>query len=267
MKEFITRTITAFFLIIGAFALIKYVPLLYFSMVLFLIISAAAVELVNLAQPETSSKLIILLNGIVTACSFTFGKPDLMLAVIIILVSTGVFFLFSINQKEKLNTFIKDIGIHFLVIFYLYVPLYFLFKLKKELHPNYLFFLILVIAIGDSAAYFIGKPLGKHKIYPVASPNKSLEGLIAAVIFAAASGWLSVILFPVPVKAWMAIVTAGIVGGLSQVSDPIESLFKRAADKKDSSSLLPGHGGILDRVDSYILCAPVLFYIIYYFWK
>ena len=266
MKELITRTITAFFLIIGAFALIKYVPLLYFSIVLLVIISTAAVELVKLAQPGTSSMLIIFFNGIVTACSFTFGEPELMLAVIIILVSTGVFFLFSIKQKEQLSTFIKDIGIHFLVIFYLYIPLYFLFKLK-ELHPNYLFFLILVIAIGDSAAYFIGKPLGKHKIYPVASPNKSLEGLIAAVIFAAASGWLAVILFPVPVKTWTAIVTGGIVGVMSQVSDPIESLFKRAADKKDSGSLLPGHGGILDRVDSYIFCAPVLFYIIYYFWK
>jgi phosphatidate cytidylyltransferase len=140
-----------------------------------------------------------------------------------------------------------------------------LFKLK-ELHPNYLFFLIFVIAIGDSAAYFLGKAFGKHKIYPVASPNKSLEGLIAAVIFAAGSGWLSVILFPVEVKVWMAVVTGAIIGGLSQVSDPIESLFKRAANKKDSSSLLPGHGGILDRVDSYIFCAPVLFYIIDYFW-
>jgi phosphatidate cytidylyltransferase len=266
MKEFITRTITAFFLIIGAFALIKYVPLHYFSIVLFVIISAAAFELVKLAQPGTSSMLIIFFNGIVTACAFTFGKPDLMLAAIIILVSNGVFFLFSIKQKEQLNTFIKDIGIHFLVIFYLYVPLYFLFKLK-ELHSNYLFFLIFVIAIGDSAAYFFGKAFGKHKIYPVASPNKSLEGLIAAVIFAAASGWLSVIIFPVQVKIWTAVITGGIIGGLSQLSDPIESLFKRAADKKDSGSLLPGHGGILDRVDSYIFCAPVLFYIIDYFWK
>ena len=265
MKEFITRTITAFFLIIAAFALIRYVPLLYFSIVLYLLTSAAVVELVNLAQPGTSSKLIIFFNGIVIACSFTFGEPDLLLAVIIILVSIGVFFLFSIKQKEQLKTFFKDIGIHFLVIFYLYVPLYFLFKLK-ELHPNYLFFLILVIIIGDSAAYFFGKPFGKHKIYPVASPNKSLEGLIAAVIFAAASGWLSVILFPVQVKTWTTIVTGGVIGVLSQVSDPIESLFKRAADKKDSSSLLPGHGGILDRIDSYIFCAPVLFYIIYYFW-
>lgn len=265
MKEFITRTITAAFLIVAAYGLIEYVPLLYFSILLYLLISVAAMELVKLAQPRTASHLIIFLNGLVIACSFTFGKPDLMLAIIVILVVNGVFFLLSMRQKEQLNTFIKDIGLHFLVIFYLYVPLYFLFRLK-ELHSNYLFFLILVIAIGDSAAYFFGKAFGKHKIYPVASPKKSLEGLMAALIFAAASGCLSIILFPVEVKTWKAVLTGGIIGGLSQVSDPIESLFKRAADKKDSGSLLPGHGGILDRVDSYIFCAPVLFYIINYFW-
>ncbi|UCH97891.1 MAG: phosphatidate cytidylyltransferase [Candidatus Aminicenantes bacterium] len=265
MKEFVTRTTTAFFLIIVAYSLIKYVPPVYFSIFLFLLISGAVLELIKLTQPRISSPVIIFLNGMVIGSSFTFGKPELMLAVIIILVSTGVFFLFSITQKEQLNTFLKDIGIHFLAVFYLYVPLYFMFKLK-ELHPHYLFFLLFVIAIGDSAAYFLGKAFGKHKIFPIASPNKSLEGLIAAVIFGAASGWLSIILFPVEVKVWTAIVTGGIIEILSQLSDPVESLFKRAADKKDSGSLLPGHGGILDRVDSYIFCAPVLFYIIRYSW-
>jgi len=156
-------------------------------------------------------------------------------------------------------------GIHLLMIFYLYIPLYFMLKLK-ELHPHYLFFLIFVIAIGDSAAYFLGRIFGKHKIYPVASPKKSLEGLIAAIVFAAGSGWLSILIFPVEVKVWLAVVTGGLIGLLSQVSDPIESLFKRAANQKDSGTLLPGHGGILDRVDSYIFCAPILFYIIQYSW-
>ena len=159
-------------------------------------------------------------------------------------------------------------GIHFLVIFYLYLPLFFLFKLK-ELHPNYLFFLIFVIAIGDSAAYLLGRAFGKHKIYPIASPKKSLEGLVAAIVFAAAGGWLSLLIFPVSVNVspWVAMVTGGVTGLLSQLADPIESLFKRAAGKKDSGTLLPGHGCVLDRVDSYIFCAPALFYIIEYFWK
>lgn len=266
MKEFITRTITAFFLIIGAYALIKFVPNTWFSGLLFILITMGAHEMVKLSRPANYSVIIIFLSGLIVAFYFTFGKPELLLGIIIILMITGLFFLFSIREKEDLNTFIRDIGVHFLIVFYLYIPLYFLFMLK-ELGPNYLFFLIFVIAVGDSGAYFVGSLVGKHKIYPIASPKKSLEGLIAAIVTAGLTGWLSIIVFPVEVKVWLAIVTGAVIGLLSQLSDPIESLFKRAAGKKDSGSLLPGHGGILDRMDSYIFCAPVLFYIITYLWK
>ncbi|MCK5056643.1 MAG: phosphatidate cytidylyltransferase [Candidatus Aminicenantes bacterium] len=267
MKEFITRTITAFFLIIAAYFWIRFVPGHYFSIILFLLISAGAYELLKLSKPGSHSKIIIFVNGLIIALSFTFGKPDLPLAIMIVIVLTGLFFLFSTTGKEKLDTFVRDIGIHFLIVFYLYIPLYFVFELKK-MGPNYLFFLIFVIAVGDSAAYFIGSAIGKHKIYQVASPRKSLEGLIAAIVFAAFSGWLALLIFPVtaPVKIWIAILTGGIIGLFSQLSDPVESLFKRAAGQKDSSSILPGHGGILDRLDSYIFCAPVLFYLVRYLW-
>lgn len=266
MKEFITRTITAFFLIIGAFALIKFVPDTWFSGVLFILISMGTHEMIKLCQPGKYSMIIILLSGLIVAFSFTFGKPNLLLGLIMILVFTGLFFLFSIRENRNLNTFVRDIGIHFLVIFYLYLPLYFLLELKR-LGPNYLLFLIFIIAVGDSGAYFIGSSFGKHKIYPIASPKKSLEGLIAAIITAGLTGWLSIIIFPVRVQVWVVIATGAVIGLLSQLSDPIESLFKRAANKKNSGSLLPGHGGILDRLDSYILCAPTLYYIITYLWK
>lgn len=268
MKEFMTRTATAIVLIICAYALINYVPPLIFSAVWFILISIGVLELVKLTRPATSSTLIMILSGLVVALSFTFGKPEMPFAAIIILVANGVFFLFSVRRTEDLETFVRDIGVHFLAVFYLYLPLYFFFELK-ELHPNYLFFLIFVIAIGDSAAYFLGRAFGKHKIYKIASPKKSLEGLIAAIVFAAASGWLSLRIFPVPIEVadWIAIVTGGVIGLFSQLSDPIESLFKRAAGEKDSGTLLPGHGGVLDRVDSYIFCAPTLFYAIQYLWK
>lgn len=266
VKEFITRTITAFFLIAGAYALIKFMPERWFSLVLFILISAGAYELVKLTQPVKYSMILVLLSGLIIALSFTFRKPDLLLGIIMILVLTGLYFLFFIRRREDLNTFVRDMGIHFLVIFYLYVPLYFILELKR-LGPHFLFFMIFVIAVGDTGAYFVGSAIGKHKIYPVASPKKSLEGLIAAVITAALTGWLSIVVFPVPVKVWQAMVTAGVIGLLSQLSDPVESLFKRAAGKKDSGALLPGHGGVLDRVDSYIFCAPVLFYIITCLWK
>ncbi len=268
MKEFITRTTTAFFLIVGAYAIIKFVPNTWFSGILFILITIGAHEMVKLSQPGKYSMIIIFLSGLIVALSFTFGKPDLLMGIIMILMLTGLFFLFSIGKKEDLSTFIRDMGIHFLIVFYLYVPLYFLFELKQK-GPNYLFFLLFVIAVGDTGAYFVGSAIGKHKIYPIASPKKSLEGLIAAIVTAGLTGWLSIIVFPVEVKVkvWLAIVTGAVIGLLSQLSDPVESLFKRAADKKDSGSLLPGHGGVLDRMDSYIFCAPVLFYIITYLWK
>lgn len=265
-KELMTRTITAFFLIAAAYALIQFVPDMWFSLVLFLLISTGAHELVRLTQPVNYSMAIVLMSGLIVALFFTFGKPELLPGIIMILVMTGLFFLFSIRQKEDLGSFVQDIGIHFLIVFYLYVPLYFLLELKR-LGPHYLFFLLFVIAVGDSGAYFVGSAIGRHKIYPIASPKKSLEGLIAAIITASLTGWLSIIVFPVKVEVWVAVVTGGVIGLLSQLSDPIESLFKRAAGKKDSGALLPGHGGVLDRIDSYIFCAPVLFYIITYLWK
>ncbi|MGE5341306.1 MAG: phosphatidate cytidylyltransferase [Candidatus Omnitrophota bacterium] len=268
MKEFMTRTTTAFFLITGSYLLIRFVPPVYFSVLIYLIISAGTIELFKLTKPQKGPLWLMFLNGIPIALSFTFGKPDLAAAVMITVVITGIYFLFSMKQRSDLTHFVRDLGIQFIAVFYLYIPLYYLFKLK-ELAPNYLFFLIFVIIIGDSAAYFLGRPFGKHKIYPVASPKKSLEGLIAAILFAGVSGWLSLLLFPVaePVSVAKAVITGAVIGFLSQVSDPIESLFKRAADQKDSGALLPGHGGVLDRVDSYIFCAPALFYIITYCWK
>jgi len=268
MKEFMTRTITAFFLIIAAYVLIEYLPPVYFSLALFLLISMAAIELVKLTSPVIYSYPLIFLSGTAIGLSFTFQEPELPLAVMIIVTAMGLFFLFSIRNKSQLPSFVRDMGIHFIIVFYLYLPLYFLFRLKEQ-DPHYLFYLIFVIAVGDSAAYFLGRAFGKHKIYPAASPKKSLEGLIAAVIFAGISGWASIRLFPVPVPVGtgLAMATGGIIGLLSQVSDPVESLFKRAADKKDSGAILPGHGGFLDRVDSYIFCAPALYYIIHYLWK
>lgn len=268
MKEFITRTVTAVFLLAFAYLVIEFASPVIFSLILFILVSTGADEFVRLTGPARFSRLLLLVNGLLVALAFTFGKPDFLLAVALAVILTGLFFLFSIRDPEGLSTFVRDIGIHFLVIFYLYVPLYFLLELKR-LGPHYLFFLIGVIAIGDSAAYFIGRAIGKHKIYPVASPRKSLEGLIAAVIFAAASGWLCRLIFPLEggVVLWRAILSGGIIGLFSQLSDPVESLFKRAANKKDSSSLIPGHGGILDRVDSYIFCAPVLFILVRYFWS
>jgi phosphatidate cytidylyltransferase len=268
MKDLSKRLPTTAVLIVFAFCSIRFLPAIYFSALIYVLISLAAIELIKLTQPRIFSWPLIFFNGLLIALAFTVKQIDLLQALSAALIASGLFFLVAVKNPERLESFVRDMGVNCLTVFYLYIPLYFLLELKKlGANGNYLFFLIFVIAIGDSGAYFVGSAFGRHKIYPIASPNKSLEGLIAAVLTAAFSGWLSIWLFPLAVKTSTAMITAAVIGLFSQLSDPVESLFKRASKQKDSGSLLPGHGGILDRMDSYIFCAPLLFYLIEYFWK
>ncbi|MCK5220015.1 MAG: phosphatidate cytidylyltransferase [Candidatus Aminicenantes bacterium] len=266
MKEFLTRTATSIFLVLFVYFGVVYLPHIYFSIFLFIIVSVSVYEFIKLTEPGTKSLILIFFNGLVVAAFFTFGIPELPFMIFINLFSIGLFFLIAIKKEDQLKSFVRDSGIHFLSIYYLFFPLYFILRLR-EIGPNFLIFLIFVIAIGDSGAYFIGRAIGKHKIYPVASPNKSLEGIIAAVLTAGLSGWLSILIFPIKINSLTAILTGALIGLISQISDPVESLFKRSAGKKDSGSILPGHGGFLDRIDSYIFCAPSLYFIILYIWK
>jgi len=266
MNDLKKRLPTTGVLVVFAYAAIRFLPVIYFSAMLYLLISLAVIELLKLTRPQVFSRLLIFFNGLLIALAFTLKQVDLLPVLTAVLIVSGLFYLFAVRDATRLESFVRDLGITLLTAVYLYIPLYFLLELKK-LGANFLFFLILVIAIGDSGAYFVGSAFGKHKIYPLASPKKSLEGLIAAVLTAALSGGLSIWLFPVPVKLSTAMISAAVIGLFSQLSDPVESLFKRAAKQKDSGTLLPGHGGVLDRVDSYIFCAPVLYYLIRYFWK
>ena len=120
------------------------------------------------------------------------------------------------------------------------------------------------IWICDSAAFFGGTALGKHKLFPRVSPNKSWEGAIFGLLFAVMS---MVVLKAIVLDflSWFDVISVGlIVGIIGQIGDLIESLFKRDAGVKDSSALIPGHGGIFDRFDSLLYSAPaVLLYIKY----
>ena len=111
--------------------------------------------------------------------------------------------------------------------------------------------------VGDTAAYLVGKAIGKHKLCPELSPAKTIEGAVAGILAPVVFGWwwgTSFLHLP-PVTAAM---LGGILGFAGIVGDLLESVFKRWAGVKDSSNLLPGHGGMLDRMDSGYVAAPLL---------
>jgi phosphatidate cytidylyltransferase len=158
----------------------------------------------------------------------------------------------SIN--ERIGTFIVVL---ILSEVFLGLPLFAFYRLKEvgRFLPMYL---LLIIWASDTAAYLAGKSMGRHKLAPHVSPKKTIEGLAGAM----AGGALATLLFGryMGLTALAAIVVGLAIGVLGQLGDMLESIAKRVCKVKDSSALIPGHGGILDRIDSFLLTAPFLYY-------
>jgi phosphatidate cytidylyltransferase len=128
--------------------------------------------------------------------------------------------------------------------------------------PEILLFVLVITWVGDTAAYFVGRAIGKHKLAPVLSPNKSWEGSVASILGALLVAVVFARWLTVPLPHLLVMATVGNVAG--QAGDLLESAYKRSAGVKDSGSLLPGHGGVLDRIDALILAIPVVWY--YWIW-
>ncbi|MDO8960883.1 MAG: phosphatidate cytidylyltransferase [Methylophilus sp.] len=131
----------------------------------------------------------------------------------------------------------------------------------KRIDPWLLLIIISTIWIADSAAYFAGKQFGRHKLAPNISPGKTWEGVIGALI--AVSLFACILLKFTPNQDWVIVPGLCVVAILGVYGDLLESKFKRQANLKDSGQLLPGHGGILDRIDGVIPALPVAILMIY----
>ena len=126
-------------------------------------------------------------------------------------------------------------------------------------------FLTLIAIMGcDTCAYFIGSKIGKHKLYPAVSPNKSVEGAVGGLVGAVFGVLLAKVSFLSVIGFFDAVLIGLFLGGIGQLGDLFESLLKRACQVKDSGSMIPGHGGILDRLDSLLFAFPVIYYIARY---
>ena len=135
----------------------------------------------------------------------------------------------------------------------------------SEVGSRLICFLLVVIWLGDTAAYLFGKRFGKHKLSPKISPGKTIEGTIAGLVFGALGGLGVWSFFLKDTLSFPHVLILGVLLGIvGQLGDLSESIIKRSADAKDSGQLIPGHGGLLDRCDSLIFSAPVLYYYFVY---
>jgi phosphatidate cytidylyltransferase len=263
------RTPTAIALLGILFVVIQYAPNWIFFLIGQAYIVAALLEFYNLAGRKHLLPQRALGIGLAILVSLTFYFRSIPLEAALFggLLVSAFYFVLTFNTLEKLPYFPGSFAITVIGMLYVSFPLSFLYRIRLEAGPFTLYFLFAVIFLGDSGAYFIGKPFGRKKMTPVASPNKTWEGSAGGILFALAGAVLARTLLLPAVPLWKAALTGVVVHAAAQVSDPLESLFKRAVGVKDSSNVLPGHGGFLDRIDSLILAGPLFYFILTYFWK
>lgn len=187
-------------------------------------------------------------------------------------ISGGIIFLllagmtFSIGKKPPDELFTKYTRL-FWGLIYIGGLYPFVYKIGGNYNlaisgGDWLLFLFAILWVGDTAAMFVGKAFGKHKLAPAVSPNKTFEGFIGGIIGAVVVG-LIMYYWKFNSLDWYHILI--IVIGCSifgQLGDLVESMWKRSLDIKDSSALIPGHGGILDRFDSLLFAAPFMYFYI-----
>ncbi|MFC5683048.1 phosphatidate cytidylyltransferase [Flavobacterium sp. MAHUQ-51] len=187
----------------------------------------------------------------------------ILLATTLVVSVKCILFLFY-DSVQKISTSSK-----YLYLFgYITLPFVFITKISfgiKDYNPKIIIGLFLLIWTNDTFAYIVGKSIGKHKLLERISPKKTIEGFLGGIIFAIFTGYLisKYYISPKPefsqqsILIWTSI--AAIVGIFGTIGDLIESKFKRIAGVKDSGNIMPGHGGVLDRLDSVIFVAPIIF--------
>ena len=124
--------------------------------------------------------------------------------------------------------------------------------------PKLLLFALVITWAADTTAYFVGRAVGKHALAPHISPKKTWEGSVGSMVGSLIVAWAFSYWIRIPIGHLLAMAAIGNVAG--QMGDLLESAYKRSAGVKDSGGLLPGHGGVLDRIDALILCIPVIWY-------
>lgn len=192
-------------------------------------------------------------------------SPDLLIVTIVLIV-IGLLITQTFRFTKDFSKMLTGMGVTLVGIFYVAFLGGFLISIRigfetvPGLSTDLLAYFFLVLFGSDSGAYFTGRAIGKHKLAPAISPGKTVEGLIGGVLTAAGLGALATFsFFPELPYQWSialgcALAIAGVFGDLA------ESAMKRGSKTKDAASILPGHGGLLDRLDSLLFGAPILYY-------
>ena len=273
MKTRIITALVALPILIASIVLPSYFPL---AVWLFIAIAAVALAAGLFEFYSLTKKLELKADaavGYLGATALFIGflfdapakSPDLILLTLVlflIVVLVTQTFRFQINFSKML----AGVGVTVLGVLYVAFLGGFListrvgFETQPYLSTHLLGYFFLVLMGSDTGAYFAGRAFGKHKLAPKISPGKTVEGLIGGIVAAAAFAALSTFWFFPELPYQFSVPLAMVMAVVGVLGDLAESAMKRGSDTKDAASILPGHGGLLDRLDSLLLNAPILYF-------
>ena len=248
-----------------ALAAVFYLPGPWFFLVVLAVMEVGVLEYARLADrlaPGGPHKILLVLVplGALALAPELWLRPEmripagmLWLAFFVVSVGLGCLVLWL---RVPVDQGLASLGAMSFGLPYLALPAASIYHLQR-LDPWVLILLFAIVWLGDTAAYYCGKRWGRRKLVPVVSPNKTWEGAAASLLAAvvAAGVWSYLRLGEVRLEL---LGLAVLISVAAQMGDLLESLIKRGAGVKDSGQLLPGHGGVLDRVDALLFAAPVL---------
>ncbi|BCD92557.1 phosphatidate cytidylyltransferase [Francisella halioticida] len=251
MKE---RIITGVVLVVVVFGFLLYASEYLFGVGVFFVAILSAYEWLRLAKVDQDS----IIKYLVVFAVVVFVVSEFFVYLQYVFPIFWLYAIFKLSQyeREKIDAIssnqVLTMGLFTIAPFAacLYI-----------LHSNgvaWIFMFILVIAAADSGAYFTGKAVGKRKMLPRLSPNKTVEGLLGGIVCAIVMAIIFLLYMGLsPLEYVCMVLISALVAVLSVVGDVFESMMKRIAGVKDSGNILPGHGGVLDRLDGYMPTLPV----------
>jgi phosphatidate cytidylyltransferase len=274
------RILTATVLILGVLALIFFGTIWLMTLFAAVVAELAAYEYLQLAAVgahahDAKLRIPVWWMALGTALAFVVTLPNFPVEDQLPVLSALTLILFAWNGfRSPLIQVLPDTAQGLFGLIYIAYPLTLIPLLwKQEDGPALVLFLMVCVWAGDIAALYFGRAFGKRKLAPRLSPGKTWVGSIASILGSMLAACLIIYIsdiltargntvLHISEPLWQSLLLAAILNIAAQLGDLLESAIKRGAGVKDSGTMLPGHGGILDRIDALLLAAPVLWYVL-----
>ncbi len=251
------RLIVACILVPIFYLYVMYLPAEYLLFLLVLVSSAALIEFYSMFRLHPALRYAGLVSGAAMLAVF-FASRHFFVDVLL-LSAMGIMGIRLFLKRDPAASLSEVAAV---ILGLLYIPGLLTFQLSLvKAGPVWIVLLYISVWVSDSMAYYVGKSLGRRKLYPEVSPNKTVAGAAGSVIGGGAGALFVRSVLMRQISPYHAVLLGSAIGLASIVGDLVESMFKRDAGVKDSSNLLPGHGGILDKLDSVTFAGPVFYWL------